>query len=156
MRSIVLYAIDISKAISFFSRKNRTGVTQLTIYTAVVWCFENDEPDYIEKGNRIDLFLDFLPPWTQKSQLYLSKVSKVLTYGAPSTTSSTHLIPRTILYLKQKCNRRRNQYPITTKVGNCGENSVNNECMRWKVLINHCFHIWNIHGYTLASNGKKI
>ena len=54
-------------------------------------------------------------PWTQKSQLYLkpsteaglyrhdksyvSRVSRVVTYGAASTTSSTHLMARTILYL---------------------------------------------------------
>ena len=58
-------------------------------------------------------------PWTQKSQLYLkplieaglyrhesyvSRVSRVVTYGAASTTSSTHLMALTILYLSSSLN----------------------------------------------------
>lgn len=58
----------------------------------------------IQYSFAIEIWND-VPPWTQKSQLYLSRVSMVVTYGAASTTSSTHFMPLTILYLKHQIRR---------------------------------------------------
>lgn len=81
------------------------GIRVLTVYCQcdVIWWTETLKSDHdhtcrVHNSLRCELLSADSPPCTQKSQLYLSRVSSVVTYGAPSTISSTHLMARTILY----------------------------------------------------------